>query len=287
MMLADASDPPIDVAQLQPHRLAHWRQTRETRVPDPDAAVRLIDQVGIVTLFPASPEIPNLYHAYTGDPNARPEAEWDSPAGEVYGWRWALGRRSAAFYTALVRSRPTWVSWELLPALLRLRGERRTPDELYRVGELSSGAHGIARALADSEGVLSTADLRREAGFPTGKQQRAAYLKAVEELDTRLLLAKVFAAEDEDMRHALVSVRYPEAIAQAEYMSEAEAIARLLAAYLPHAIYAAPAVLAKHLKLAEPRLRTGLDRMVEEGQATKSRLASYKGDCYIWQAGEG
>ena len=42
-------------------------------------------------------------------------AEWDSPAGEVYVWRWALGRKEVAFYSAIVRKRPTWVSWTLLP----------------------------------------------------------------------------------------------------------------------------------------------------------------------------
>jgi hypothetical protein len=88
-----------DLQQLQAMRLAHWRQTPSTRVPDSAAATELIDQVGIVTLFPASPEIPNVFHAYVGDPHARPESEWDSPAGQVYGWRWELGRSQAAFYS--------------------------------------------------------------------------------------------------------------------------------------------------------------------------------------------
>jgi hypothetical protein len=272
--------------ELHLRRLKQWRQTPETRVPDPDEAAHLIEQVGIATLFPASPEIPNLYHAYTGDPDTRPESEWDSPAGEVYGWRWALGRREAGFYTALVRGRPTWVSWALLPALLRLRGELRSPDELYRAGELSSDAHRVARALEECGGVLSTGELRRQAGFPTGKPQRTAYLKAVQDLDTRLLLAKVFSTDDEDMRHALVRVRYPEYITRAEQMSDLEALEQFLTAYLPNAVYAAPALLAKHLKLAETPLRAGLERLAAAGRAAKVTLAGYKGDSYIWQARE-
>jgi hypothetical protein len=245
----------------------------------------MIEQVGIATLFSASPEIPNLYHAYMGDPNARAESEWNSPAGEVYGWRWLLGRREAAFYTALVRSRPTWVSWALLPALLRLRGDLRTPAELYRAGELSTDAHRIAQVLHECGGELSTGELRRQAGFPNGKPQRAAYLKAVEELDTRLLLAKVFSETEDDMRHALVSMRYPSYAAKAEQMTDTEAFERLLMAYLPNAIYAAPTVLAKHLKLAEAPLRAALDRLTASGQAVKVTLAGYKGDSYMWHAG--
>ncbi len=189
-----------DLQQLQAKRLANWRQTPSTRVPDSAAAAQLIGQVGIATLFPASPEIPNLFHAHAGDPYARPESEWDSPAGQVYGWRWERGRSQAAFYTAIVRNRPTWVSWKLLPALLQVRGDLRTPEQIYQAGELSNDALRIAQALEQTGGVLSTGELRRIAGFPTGKPQRAAYLKAIEELDTRLLLAKVFSEDDLDKR---------------------------------------------------------------------------------------
>src|SRR5437588_8584614 len=77
-------------------RLQHWRQTPQTRITGPDSAVDLINQVGVATLFPASPEMPNLYHAFMGDPNAPTSPQWDSPSGQVYGWRWELGRPEAA-----------------------------------------------------------------------------------------------------------------------------------------------------------------------------------------------
>jgi hypothetical protein len=270
-----------DLQGLNARRLERWGQTSETRTADEDAAVKLIQRAGVVTLFPASPEIPNLYHAYVGSPGAKPESEWNSPAGHVYGWRWTLGRRAAAFYTAIVRSRPTWVSWALLPALLRLRGELRTPDELYHAGQLSDGALRVARALEESGGVLSTGELRRAAGFPTGKAQRAAYLKAVEELDTRLLLAKVFSSDNEDMSHALVSVRYPEHVAAAERMEREQALEQFLKTYLSQAIYALPGPLAKHLKLPEPELRAGFERLVAAKGAEAATLAGQKGMCYV------
>lgn len=262
-------------------RWKHWGQTPEDRIPDPDAAIGLIDRVGIASLFPASPEVPNLYHAYVGDPARPTDAKWDSPSGHVYTWRWLIGKREACFYGVVVRKRPTWVSWRLLPAVLRLRGDLRTPDELSDLAVISPAAYRIAQALEESEGLLSTGDLRAAAGFPAGKDQRSAYLKAVDELDSRLILAKVFLADGDEMSHALVASRYPELVEQAEGMTRDEAYDTLLRAYLSHAVYAAPAVLARHLAVPEGELRAALDGMEAEGRVTRQDIDGYKGACYV------
>ena len=272
----------MTIDTLYQRRLENWCQTPDRRVPDAEAAAALIARLGVVTHYPTSPELPNLLHAYAGSPETKVTSDWDSPSGHVYTWRWLLGRLDAGFYTAIVRRRPTWVSWELLPALLRLRGELRHPEELYDAGELSAGAYRVARALEAAGGTLATGDLRRAAGFPTGKDQRAAYLKAVEELDTRLLLAKVFSPDDEDMRHALVSLRHPDQVAAAEALTREEALDQFLQAYLPAACYAAPTVLARDLAIPEEELRAGLDRLVGANRATTATLSSYKGACYVW-----
>jgi hypothetical protein len=277
-----------DYDPLRARRLANWRQTPETRLPDPDAAALFIESAGIATLFPASSEIPDLFHAYVGDPEAPTESSWDSPSGHVYGWRWALDRRGVGFYTALVRKRPTWISWPLLPAILRLCGELRAPEEIYRAGELSANAYRIAQTLEAAGGVLSTGELRRRAGFPTGKEHRAAYLKAVEELDTRLMLAKVFSTEDEDdldMRHALVAFCYPDQPLLAEQMTLETAMERFLQTYLPFAVYAVPPLLAKHMGLPETELRAGLERLQEEGRVTPASLPVHNKPCYVWHEG--
>jgi hypothetical protein len=239
----------------------------------------------MATLFPASPEIPNLYHAYMGDPEAATQSEWDSPSGKVYEWRWTLGRQEAAFYTAIVRKRPTWVSWALLPVVLRLRGELRTSDELYDAGVLSANAYKITKVLDEAGGTLSTGDLRREAGFPTGKEQRAAYLKAVDELDGRMLLAKVFSPGEMDMGHALVSIRYPEHVEAAERMTRQEALRRFLLTYLPQAVYIVPAVLARHLKLPESEVCAGVEELAQEGLISTVAVPGRNGPCHAWQAG--
>lgn len=265
---------------LREQRRRGWRQTPERRVPGAEEAARFIGEVGIATLFPASSEAPDLFRAHVGDPDATTEATWSSPSGEVYGWRWALGRAEAGFYASIVRNRPTWVSWTLLPAVLQLRGEMRTPHELCDAGTISGDALRVAEALEGAGGVLSTGELRAAAGFPTGKPQRAAYLKAVAELDTRLLLAKVFSTDDEDMRHALVSTWYPEDIATAHALTADAAADQLLRAYLPPAGYAVPAVLARHLGVDVSALRAGLERLVERGEAEPVALPGEKGTCY-------
>lgn len=276
----------IDVPTLHTRRLTNWRQTPATRIAGPDDAVPLIERLGLVTLYPVSSELPNLFSAFVADPDMPTDSNWDSPSGQVYTWRWTLGRRNAAFYTAIVRKRPTWVSWNLLPAALRLFGELRTPDELYDTGVISQPAYRVTQALEAAGGALSTGELRWQAGFPTGKEQRAAYLKAVEELDTRLLLAKVFSANDDDMRHALVAARYPQHVAAAEKLTRDAALDAFLAAYLPGAAYALPIPLARHLKLPEAELRAALDRLATTGRARSTTLAGQKGVCYLWTEGK-
>jgi hypothetical protein len=266
--------------QLTAMRQARWAQTPEDRVLDPESARALIERLGIVTHFFASPEFPNLYHAHMGDPNAPTDPRHDSPAGDVYTWRWHLGRMGAGFYTAIVRKRPTWVHWDLLPAVLRLRGEMRTPDELFDLGVISELAYRIARALEAAGEPLSTGRLRQEAGFPTGREQRAAYQKAVEELDTRLMLTKEFSTEDDEMHHALVMDRYREYLIAAERLTIEGALDRFLVTYLANAVYALPAPLARHLGVEEAPLRAALERLVTAGIA--ERQGDGKTAFYRW-----
>jgi hypothetical protein len=270
---------------LLARRMRGWCQTEDLRLPDPDAAAAFIERVALATLFPASPEVPNLFHAHLGNPEARTDSGHDTPSGEVYGWRWALGRRGAAFYGTVVRNRPTWVAWHLLPAVLRLRRETRSPEDLHQAGLLSPEALRIAAVLKDTGGPLSTGELRRAAGFPTGKAERAAYLRAVAELDGRLLVAKVFSPDpdDLDMAHALVAQRYPDAVTAAEALTREAALDRLLAAYLPAAAYARPTPLARHLGLPEPELRAGLTRLVAAGQAESISLPGQRDASFAWR----
>jgi hypothetical protein len=272
-----------DLTTYHSQRLTNWRQTPETKLPGVEEAPELIERLGIVTLYPVSPEVPNLFHAYMGDPNRKTDSKWDSPSGEVYTWRWGLGGKSAAFYTTLVKKRPTWISWALTPALLRLKAERRTADELYQAGELSEAARRVARALTESGGVLNTGDLRKKASFPTGKEYRAAYLKAVEELEGLGLLAKAFSEsqQGDEMYHAYVPVRYAEQMDAAWEMTEEQAKRKILEAYLSQAVYALPQTLAKDLGLPKGSFTAELEQLCSEGRVEKFASSDLKETCYI------
>ena len=259
----------MTVGEAELLRREHWAQTPATRIRSWEEGAALIDRAGIVTLYSASPEIPNLYYAYMGDANAKADSSHDSPSGEVYTWRWALGGSDAAFYSSIVRRRPTWVSWPLVSSVLRLLAEQRTPDELVDLGVISGDAYRIAQVLEEAVQPVSTGDLRREADFPMGKEQRTTYLKAIDELEGLLLLAKVFVPGETDMRHVLTAVRYREYTDAAERMSRESALDVLLRTYLPVAVYANPRVLARHLRLDERELVAALDRLVAEGLATR------------------
>jgi 5'-deoxynucleotidase YfbR-like HD superfamily hydrolase len=268
---------------LQMLRHERWGQTPQTHLPDSSAAPALIERVGIATLYPASPEVPNLYHAYVGDPTAKTEAKWDSPSGEVYGWRWSLGRQGVAFYTTLVCRRSTWVSWKLFPAVLRLCAETRDPQELYDTGKLTREAYRITQALEEAGGTLSTAELRKAASFPTGKTTRAAYLKALEELELCLIVAKYFQVGNDDTYHTLIASHYQQYVESAQRLSREAAMEDVLLTYLPQAVYALPTVLARHLRVPEPELRAALDRLCKNGQVAAVSLPEQKGQCYLWQ----
>jgi len=239
-----------------------WYQDGERRVADPAEARAFIERVGVCTLYAASPEVPSLYQAHMSDPKPPTFATWDSPSGYVYTWRWEIGRPHAAFYGTLVARKPTWVAFDLLPSLLGGLMERRAPGELYERGELSREALRVYEAFEGTDGVLGTAELRERAGFPQGKESRAAYLKAVEELDSRLFLAKRFADGDAEdaMRHALIAQHYSEAHRAGLAMDPEEALADVLGRMLREAAVLDPKPLARHLRVPGERIEAALER---------------------------
>jgi hypothetical protein len=254
---------------LKTRRASHWRQDGVHNLPDPKAAASFLKQVHMCPVYPCSSEFPNLLHAYTGDPQTKVAASWDSASGHVYTWRWKLGQANAGFYSLLVAKKPTFVSWEALPAVFGVHFERLTVDELYDSGQLSPNALKIAQAFEGTRGILPTKELRNKADFPTGKEHRAAYGKAVEELEAKLMLAKVFeGAEDEEfMCHGWVETIYPDAVATALKQPPEKALTDVIALYLPSAVYLEPALFAKHFRVSKELLGSALEMACERGVA--------------------
>ena len=265
-------------------RAEGWCQTPATRIAGPDDAPALIGRAGIATLFPVSPEFADLYAAFVG-PGIPTDSGHSTPSGEVYGWRWELGRREVAFYGTVVRGKPTWVAWDLLPALLRLLGDTRPLEDQIAAGLLSDDARRVAEALAGNGGSLTTGDLRRLAGFETGRERRAAYLRAIAELDRRLLVGRGFGPPDDpndhDMRQVLVAARHPDAIAAADTLDADTALRQLLTRYLQAAAFIRPAVFARHLRLDGTDVDRTLDTMEAEGHVDRVLLEGERHDVFL------
>ena len=281
-MPTDSPESAIDlVQQLRDER---WCQTPAARLSSWLDAPALIDRAGIATLFPASPEVADLYAAFVG-PGVPTDSGHSTPSGDVYGWRWELGRREVAFYGTVVRGKPTWVAWDLLPALLRLRGDLRPVGEQPAAGALSLDARRIVDALAGNGGTLTTGDLRRTAGFETGRERRAAYLRAIAELDRHLLIGRGFGTvddpADQDMRQTLIAIRYPDAVAAASELDADAALRQILTRYLSAAVFVRPRILARHLGLDRADVERSLAGLATDGLVRRVRFEGEKNDSFV------
>jgi hypothetical protein len=158
-----------------------------------------------------------------------------------------------------------------LPLVLGFAMDRNDPEAQYADGLLSNEAIRIVRAFEGSSGTLSTKELRQRGGFPTGKAERAAYLRGVEELDSRLFLAKTFdvGGEGDDMSHSLVRLKYAPQVAEAMRMEPLEALVQFLAVYLPQAVYIDPKVFGRHLRVSSNLMDEAVSNLVGQGLAVR------------------
>lgn len=268
-------------------RIQGWRQVSDRRVPDAAAATQLIEEAGIATVYPASSEVANLFHAHMGDPEAKTDSKWDSPSGTVYTWRWTIGTAGSAFYATVVRKRPTFVTWPLVPAILRLTADLRTPDELFDFGVISADAYRIAQVLEGSEEPIGTGDIRKQGGFPTGKDHSNRYHKGLAELENRLLVTSEFLPSEgvgEGIKHhGLMYVRRRADVEAALMMSQEAAVDALLQAYLPAAAYVEPRALAKHLRVPEADMEAGVERLEASGRVHRIAVPGAKATAFSVQ----
>ena len=102
-----------DPQTLRTERLANWGQTPATSTPDLDSATALIARLGLVTLYPVSPELPNLLQ--NGD--------------ELTGDGWAIVEALRASWQANTEAQ-LWEADSKLPALSTERPAIRHKSEI-------------------------------------------------------------------------------------------------------------------------------------------------------------
>jgi hypothetical protein len=206
------------------------RLKRAHRVRNADQLVRLIDALGFAfafTLRAGDAPIPACFdHLSTNDEGRK----W----GWMWGWKDELAEEKRLYYGTLVSHKPTFVSLTFLPVFYATFGRAGEDDDHVadvRAGRLSDVARRIIEFLAQN-GETQTKRMRAELGI-TSKEGRAAYGKAIDDVQRLMYVARVRAVGEgrEDYNYTYDSFlrRYPETVKAAERLSSADATATVVA----------------------------------------------------------
>jgi hypothetical protein len=213
-------------------------------------AVKYIDAAGFCLLFPVrNVALPSLYYAVTGR-NPHEKMVWDEYSQMVWRWKDELPRRKRALYAKYFRGRGTFISLEMLPHFLAMRGTAATADDherFYADGRIRDDARVIWEALT-KHGPLATLELRNACGMDA-KAGNVRFKRAI--LELQCLLAVVhFGAEQETAawasgRYELTCRAFPKETAAAHRISAEEARATLATKYLEWHREATPTQVAR------------------------------------------
>lgn len=156
-------------------------------------AKKMIDERGILLVYPINNEVepPSLWHALW--PNAEMSWSWDGDADDRVVDLWHLRARLAAShdvaYGKWFKGRATFFSLPVFHALLGRIVQTGDP-----FGDLPQAAHDLL-ALLRERSPLSTKLLRQQAGLK-GKAHDRAFNQAMKLLWSRLLIVGVGEVED-------------------------------------------------------------------------------------------
>ena len=208
----------------------HREKVRKAhRVRNAAQLVQLIDALGFAfafTLRAGDASIPACFdHLSTTDEGRK----W----GWMWGWKDELAEQKKLYYGTLLARKPTFVSLAMLPTFYATFGRAGEADDHaddVRAGRLSDVARRIIDFLAQN-GETQTKRMRAELGI-TSKEGRAAYGKAIDEVQRLMYVARVRAVgegrEAYNYTYDLFVHRYPETVRAAERVSSGDATVALL-----------------------------------------------------------
>jgi len=265
---------------VQRHR---ERVLKAHRVRNAEQLVKLVDALGFAfafTLRTGDAPIPACFdHLSTNDTDRK----W----GWMWGWKDELPEAKKLYYGVLLSRKPTFVSLKLLPTFYATFGRAGEPDDHMddvRAGRLSDVARRIIEYLA-ANGETQTKRMRAELGI-TSKEGRAAYGKAIDEVQRLMYVARVRAVgefrEDYNYTYDLFLRRYPETVRAAERMSSADAAAALLSRTLELAGAVTEKQLARLFDWDEALTRRAIERAERERRAVRSNGSLILPSLYKW-----
>jgi hypothetical protein len=239
------SDPALE--DLERRRDRSFRRLPSLRVTGQTSALRFLQDVGLASLFAVRGQnLPCLWVAVCGrrDPQFPHHSHHDPEVGLAWRLKDELPAAGKVFYAKLIHGKPTFVSWNVFPAVYRLFGPRRDYLAEYRAGLLSSEARAILDALHRKR-PQETLELKLNTGLVRPAQRRV-FDAAMAELQRRLCVCMREVRYEPAFTYVwdLVEARFPERIAPARALREREAAKELCRRYLESVVYASPAQIA-------------------------------------------
>jgi hypothetical protein len=186
--------------EVERYRDRTHRRSPARAVRSRAAVLRFVEEVGFCFAFAAEhSELPCLWNAFCGQrtPPYPAHTHHDEAISFVWKMKDELPAARKIYYGKLLRSRPTMVSVEFLPAFFVLSGRRVSRgDERERrqKAALLPVAREILDALSDSS-PQSTRGLKIATGH-LSKAKRTEFDRAITQLQSRMYIAKV--AEEYD-----------------------------------------------------------------------------------------
>lgn len=255
-----------------------WRDSRYRRqagrtLHSEDQARQFVEEVGYCFLFPAPGiELPSLWEAINGRSRAIPKHHHDHALSLSWSWKDSLPSNKQLWYGKLLRGKPMFVSFALLPAFYALSenyGDLDDYRQQFADGRMSVEAKAIYEVLL-TEGPLSTNALRKGANlFGSGEIARR-FERGMNELQADLKIVKSGISDDNRWKYCYVYdllLRWRPGLAEeARAISERAACQRLLLTYL-HNVAAAPLPAVQRLFGWEPETtRRTVDELLATGR---------------------
>lgn len=267
------------LAQLERERDVTFRRTSTRRVRGETSALRFIEEVGFCTAFSRRVNIPCLWVAVCGrrDPRLPLHTHHDPAIGLTWQLKDSLPEKKLVFYARVLRRLPTFIALDYLPCFHRLFApacegdsphDRRSQAFAGRVplGAVSMPARGILDRLR-MHPTQSTAQLRLHAYYGERAMSKAAFEKAIAELQQKFLVVRTEAQYEPKFTYIwdLFERQFPAAARAAQRLTREQALDRILAKYFSVVRYARPADLHALFGLHSFEARTALKRLAAAG----------------------
>lgn len=229
---------PLDA--LERRRDRTLRRVPALRVAGARRALHFLNDVGLASLYATRAlNLPCLWVAICGrrDPQLPHNTHYDPEVGLAWNLKDQLPAEGKVFYAKLIRGKPTFVAWDLFPAVYRLYGPERDYLSAYRNGLLSPTAKAILDALHRKR-PQETFELKLATNLARPSQRRV-FDGAIAELQQRLFISMREVRYDPfTYVWDLVAERFPEAVKRSRQWNPEEAATHLTRRYLQAVIYA-------------------------------------------------